>query len=72
MSTEIRFEPDPSGDASRLPVAAAAGAAYGLLSGHGSPEGAVTGDFQGQIYTDLDNGAVWTFTGTPGTDTGWV
>lgn len=70
MSTEIRFDSDPSGEWDRLPDSTVL-AVYGLLSGHGSPEGNVTGDFQGEMYTDLDSGGVYTFIGTPGTNTGW-
>jgi len=43
-----------------------------FLTGHGSPEGVVTGTVEGQLYTDLDTGAKYTFTGTVGTKIGWV
>lgn len=48
-----------------------AGAGPGFLSGHGSPEGVVTGSIQGQTYDDLDTGTLYTFNGTPGTKIGW-
>lgn len=48
------------------------GSGADFLSGHGSPEGVVTGDIQGQTYLDLDSNALWSFAGTIGTDTGWV
>jgi hypothetical protein len=47
------------------------GGGPGFLSGHGSPEGVVTGAIQGQTYEDLDTGALYLFAGTPGTNTGW-
>lgn len=43
-----------------------------FLSGNGSPEGVVTGEVQGQTYLDLDSGALYSFGGTVGTNTGWV
>lgn len=42
------------------------------LAGHGNPEGVVTGVVQGQVYTDLDTGAFYKFTGTAGTKIGWT
>ena len=52
--------------------AALASGTAGFLSGSGSPEGVVNGAIQGQIYTDLDTDTLYTFTGTVGTNTGWV
>ncbi len=43
-----------------------------FLSGHGSPEGVVTGTVEGQLYTDVDTGTKYTFIGTVGTNIGWV
>lgn len=79
MSYEVQFEPDPSGVWDRLPESAwDVGGSGGVtctdcfLKGHGSPEGVLTGDFQGQPYADLDTGGVYVFIGTAGTNTGWV
>lgn len=52
--------------------AALASGTAGFLSGSGSPEGVTIGAIQGQTYTDLDTSNLYVFTGTPGTDTGWV
>lgn len=43
-----------------------------FLVGHGSPEGVRIGVIQGQLYTDLDTGAKYTFIGTVGQTIGWV
>lgn len=43
-----------------------------ILSGAGSPEGSTTGQFQGQPYTDVSTGGLYTFIGTPGSTNGWV
>jgi hypothetical protein len=43
-----------------------------FLSGNGDPNGSVTGTVVGQTYVDLDDNALWVFTGTPNTNTGWV
>ena len=42
------------------------------LCGTGSPEGVVPGLICGQLYTDTSTGTKYTFTGTVGTNTGWV
>ena len=42
-----------------------------FLSGHGDPEGVVDGQVVGQTYLDLDTGATYWFTGSPGGNTGW-
>lgn len=44
--------------------------ANGLLYGHGSPQGVVTGNV-GWIYTDIDSGVVWPKVSGDGTNTGW-
>jgi hypothetical protein len=41
------------------------------LCGSGLPEGVVTGNYCGQIYTDTDTASLYTFVGTPGTKIGW-
>lgn len=43
-----------------------------FLSGIGDPEGVKTGQVQGQTYLDVSTGRLWSFAGTPGTNTGWV
>lgn len=70
MSTEVRFESDPSGEVNRLP------AASGLcgdcqLAGTGSPNGSVEGGFEGQTYFDTAANTLYVFEGTPGSTTGW-
>jgi hypothetical protein len=70
MDTYQRFDPDPSGPWDRLPPSSGV-CSDCILSGHGSPEGVETGTFQGQPYTDIDTGGVYTFIGTPGANTGW-
>lgn len=42
------------------------------VCGHGSPENVVIGLRCGQLYTDIDTGTKYTFTGTVGTAIGWV
>lgn len=43
-----------------------------ILSGSGSPEGSVIGEFHGQPYTDITTGGLYVFTGTVGSTNGWV
>ena len=71
MDTYQRFEPDPSGEETRLPASAGT-CGDCFSSGHGSPEGVVTGDFLNEPYLDLDDGSLWLFAGTVGAKTGWV
>lgn len=47
------------------------GAGVGSIAGSGNPNGSVIGIGLGQIYTDIDTGSLYTFLGTPGTNTGW-
>ena len=46
-------------------------AAPGVYSGSGTPEGSWYGYWEGDLYTDTDDGTVYSFTGTPGSTTGW-
>lgn len=48
------------------------GSASTSMAGYGSPEGVVTGVQRGQIYTNLDNGDLYTFAGIPSNKTGWI
>ncbi len=50
---------------------ASGGGGISFLSGHGSPNGVVTGQIDGQTYVDLDTGSISVFTGTVGTTAGW-
>lgn len=43
-----------------------------VSAGHGSPEGVVTGNKQGQFYLDLDTGNKYAFSGVVGTKIGWI
>lgn len=75
-ATYLRFEPDPSGEVIRLPESewdvGGGNCENCFLHGNGSPEGVETGDFINQPYMDEDDGSLWVFNGTPGTNTGWV
>jgi hypothetical protein len=43
-----------------------------IESGDGTPEAAVTGYFDGQLYADSTNSKIYAFFGVAGENTGWV
>lgn len=51
---------------------AGGGSSVSFLCGNGDPNGVVIGLVCGQLYTDLDTGAKYTFQGVVGGNTGWA
>lgn len=66
MSSEIRFDPDPSGDASRLP----SGTVPSVYRGSGSPEGILTAA-EDNFYWDETADALY-IKETGSGNTGWI
>ena len=48
------------------------GSGTGTLAGTVTPNGNITGAATGQFYVDTANQTIWVFTGTVGTNMGWV
>lgn len=66
MSTEIRFEPDPSGEVVRLP----SGTVPTVYRGSGSPEGVLTAA-EDNFYWDEDANTLY-LKETGSGNTGWI
>lgn len=50
----------------------AGGGAGGVYRGVGNPNGVVTAAQSASLYYDENSGAIWQFSGGPGSNVGWV